>query len=102
MKTIPDDTRLSQMSIPGTHDTMTSHDKGFLGGCSVGAYLCLTQDWHLFEQLEHGIRFIDIRINEYGEEFRIHHERVYLDVTLEQVFKILIQFLEEHPTETVS
>ena len=108
MKTIPDNTRLSQMSIPGTHNTMTAHDSGFFGACqerysSLPLFEnCLTQEWHLKEQLQHGIRFIDIRIEECGTKFCINHGPVYLDVTLEEVFTILFQFLKQHPTETVS
>ena len=102
MRRIPDDTKLSQLSIPGTHDTMTSHNNDFCIGGTGYLGWCLTQEWHLKEQLEHGVRFIDIRIQESEKEFFIYHGPVYLDVTLEQVFKILIQFLKNHPTETVS
>ena len=109
MGQISDKTRLNQMSIPGTHDTMTSHAKpqwGGITGCKgyFGKYLCLTQQWKLFKQLQNGIRFIDIRISQdttYRRKFWIYHGRQFLDVRLKKVLDILAIFLSQQPTETV-
>ena len=97
MSTIPDTTKLNQMSIPGTHDTMTAHDKkGWFSGCKgVFKSLCLTQEWKLLEQLRNGIRFIDIRISQdtrYRRKFWIYHGDIYLDVRLKKVLDILAIF----------
>lgn len=57
MKNIPDDTSFSSLNIPGTHDTMAIYPyfKMTLNVC---------QKWKLIDQLNSGIRFIDIRVME--------------------------------------
>ena len=107
MSKIPDQTKLNQMSIPGTHDTMTAHaEDGFFTLCKGpwGQVYCLTQEWKLLEQLRNGIRFIDIRISQDTTDprkFWIYHGRAFLDVTLKEVLDILAIFLTDQPTETV-
>ena len=54
MKAVPDDTEVSDLSIPGTHDSCARH-----GGPIRDLALC--QHLNLGEQFERGIRFIDIR-----------------------------------------
>ena len=124
MKGIQDETKLSTISMPGTHNTMTSHDvDGIFSGCKgrFGRRLCLTQTWKLDEQLKNGIRFIDIRIYQSNRSpgtslplqldlpypnittgFGIYHHLAYLDVTLNDVLDILRTFLSSQRTETVS
>src|SRR5438874_2499396 len=51
MGALPDQLRLSELSIPGTHDSMSFH-----GGDAVQ-----TQSMPLSTQLESGIRVLDIR-----------------------------------------
>jgi hypothetical protein len=57
-----DDTKLWEMSIPGTHDTCarTNHT-GYADKC---------QTWSVTEQLNHGIRFLDLRLNYNNERNR--------------------------------
>lgn len=117
MTNIPDETKLSTLSIPGTHDTMTSHaESEFFIGCKGTLSLrrqCLTQNWNLTTQLMNGIRFIDIRIHQmshriapsepltYGP-YNINHGIFHLDVTLIDVLDDLKIFLSAHSNETVS
>ena len=123
MKGIQDETKFSTISMPGTHNTMTSHDvDGIFSGCKgkFGRRLCLTQTWKLDEQLKNGIRFIDIRIYQSNRSpgtslplqldlpypnittgFGIYHHLAYLDVTLNDVLDILRTFLTTQRTETV-
>ena len=107
MSRVSDDTKLSQMSIPGTHDTMTAHaSTDFLGltGCPGGfaEFYCLTQTWKLETQLHNGIRFIDLRlVQRTSKIFDIYHGDYYLDVSLEDVFETLETFLATYPREMV-
>ena len=100
MSHLPDDARLSTLSIPGTHDTMTAHD---LDSCKgIFKSRCLTQEWTLDKQLLNGIRFLDIRIRQtriqgaaylLRNSFGIYHGSVFLDVTLDEVFLTIKKFL---------
>src|SRR5262245_27175119 len=51
MKKLADSKKLSELTIPGTHDTCALH----------GGDIPKCQAWSLKDQLEAGIRFIDIR-----------------------------------------
>ena len=62
MSNLPDDLILSDMSIPGTHDTMTSHSLK-----CVMTPGCNTQNWQLEDQLKNGIRFLDIRLRHFKD-----------------------------------
>ena len=55
MRAVPDHINISELSIPGTHDSCARHN-----GHSLGFAKC--QDLGLREQLDKGIRFIDIRV----------------------------------------
>jgi hypothetical protein len=51
MRSLPDSTPLSAISIPGTHDSAALH----------GGLAAQCQSWTIKDQLEAGIRFIDVR-----------------------------------------
>ncbi len=93
MRDVPDDTYLSDMSIPGTHDS----------GADQGDYLNVrTQSLTIDEQLRSGIRFFDIRANHDNDgEFRIFHGCVNLDLDFEDVMDDFVEFLDEHDDETI-
>lgn len=83
--------KLSQLSIPGTHDTMSHH-----GGDAV-----MTQSMDLATQLNSGIRALDIRCRHINNAFAIHHGFVYQQANFDDVMKAVTAFLAAHPTETV-
>jgi 1-phosphatidylinositol phosphodiesterase len=67
METISDSVKIADMSIPGTHDSLSL----------FGGDLAETQVWSITRQLEVGVRFFDFRFlpardsagNEYLEAF---------------------------------
>lgn len=87
-------TTLSQISMPGSHDTMT------LGGASWGA-LVQTQTMNLIEQLYSGIRMIDMRLVHVGNAFVLNHASFYLHANFDDVLTVLTTFLTANPMETV-
>ena len=102
MSSINDETWISEMSIPGTHDTMTASDpkdnwcmSTFIKRC------CVTQSMTLKEQLDAGIRFIDIRLKHHDNTFTAHHAQFNLGVNLRDILGTLAYFLRQNPTETV-
>lgn len=91
MKDIADDRHLSELSIPGTHDSASLY----------GGDLVETQSWSLREQLDAGVRFLDIRCRHIEDVFTIHHGRVYQNINFGDVIQTVREFLDAHPTETV-
>ncbi|KAH8751964.1 phosphatidylinositol-specific phospholipase C [Diaporthe sp. PMI_573] len=103
MASVPDQTSLASLSIPGTHDTET------FDLVNNTKLQCQTHD--LKTQLRAGLRYFDIRgrmvIDEAagGEdaapEIGIFHAQVYTGYTLEDVLLTLFEFLDQHPTEGI-
>ncbi len=91
MTGLRDNVRLSELSIPGTHDTMS-----FYGGDIVQ-----TQSMSLANQLESGVRVLDIRCRHIADIFAIHHGLVFQNTFFGDVLNIVIDFLKKNPGETV-
>ncbi len=91
MSAIPDHTNLAELSIPGTHDT----------GAWRGTVWSRTQDLNLSEQLDSGVRFLDVRTRHHRDAFPIHHGAEYLHLNFTDVVTGIGAFLDENPTETV-
>ena len=97
MKAISDQTPISRLSIPGTHDSGTYTQDQTSGGGYVK-----TQMWSFYDQLSVlGIRFLDIRCRLIGDGFAIHHERVFLGLSFQDVIDQCRSFLLTHPNETI-
>jgi 1-phosphatidylinositol phosphodiesterase len=94
MWVIKDDTRLSELSIPGTHQTMAR-----FGGSYPDIADC--QRMTLWDQLMSGVRVLDIRCRHVGRLFNIHHGPVFQHATYDNVLDDVVRFLKEHPGETV-
>lgn len=91
MADISDKKSVAEISLPGTHNTMS-----FYGGLSVQC-----QSWSLKQQLEAGVRFLDIRARHYTNDLPIHHEAFYQHVTFRNVVQETMDFLNYHPKELV-
>ncbi len=112
MACLPDDAQLSQINIPGTHDTGCLYVDW---GCDASAR---TQDMNVAEQLDAGIRVLDIRCGDLTDYFTETWEWWKLGMchnmvdcytgpwhteclALEDVMEDIDNFLDAHPTETV-
>ncbi|AOW94594.1 1-phosphatidylinositol phosphodiesterase [Rhodococcus sp. WMMA185] len=91
MGDLPDSANPTELSLPGTHDTMA------YSASLIGA----TQDFDLATQLNAGIRVLDIRTRHYQDEFPIHHGIEYLQADFADVVSTVSEFLRENPSETV-
>jgi 1-phosphatidylinositol phosphodiesterase len=93
MAWLPNKALLSELSIPGTHDT---------GASRFGGDAALTQSMDLQEQLKSGIRAWDIRLKEESGRLKIYHgiARQGQDFDTE-VLATASGFLDAHPNETV-
>lgn len=84
---------LSQISIPGTHDSGARYEP------VSGTAKC--QDLTIAEQLNAGIRFLDIRCRHINDSFTIHHGSVYQNINFDDVLNAVFSFLDSHPAEAV-
>lgn len=95
MSGLRDNARLSELSIPGTHDSMSHRsDLSFVDNTR-------TQTMNLQQQLDSGIRYIDIRVKYTDTGFPLHHGIVYLGYDFENVLQTVQTFLQQHPGETI-
>lgn len=106
MNDIPDDTYLSSITIPGTHDSAAQY--------IFPGYSLKTQGMSVADQLTSGFRYIDVRLavektkqgNRLGfvhgvgkcrESRFLFSDQIYLEEVVDQVYA----FLKAHPSETV-
>ncbi len=92
MTSLKDDVPLSELSIPGTHDSMSREH---------GGDIAETQSMSLPNQLESGIRALDIRCRHIQDVFAIHHGSVFQGMYFGDVLATVVNFLKDHPGETV-
>ena len=92
MQDIEDNRLVCKMSIPGTHDT----------AADSGDNWTKTQDKNIEQQLNSGIRFFDIRLVHDNGILKLCHGKHIFDTTFDgDVLKTTVEFLKEHPSETV-
>jgi 1-phosphatidylinositol phosphodiesterase len=92
MSQIPGHVRLSQLAIPGTHDS---------GADGKGNDILFTQCLNFDEQLRYGIRFFDIRVRHFRNSFPIHHGAFFLKKHFNNFLDSVESFLNQNPSETV-
>src|SRR5690606_32713187 len=96
MAVIPDDTSLACISIPGTHDSCTYTHYG------ADKSRVRTQNWNIVEQLNNGIRFLDFRCGKADNILLgMYHDTIYLDLDFSRVLSDCVNFLKQHPLETL-
>ncbi len=91
MAGLGDATALQRMTIPGTHDS----------GATKGGLYVACQNTSIAQQLDSGIRFLDVRCRVTGGSFAIHHGSFFQDLMFGDVLVACRNFLAAHPGETV-
>ncbi|APE22935.1 MULTISPECIES: phosphatidylinositol-specific phospholipase C [Streptomyces] len=86
-----DGTPLQRLTIPGTHDS----------GARFGGPWSECQNTTIAQQLDSGIRFLDVRCRVTGGSFAIHHGASYQNMMFGDVLVACRDFLAAHPSETV-
>ena len=92
------DVKISQLSIPGTHDSGTGSE------CLSSVFVCeygQCQDKTIHEQLNAGIRFLDIRLERVKNDLKVFHGIVEYDLTFETIMTVCRNFLKENPGEFI-
>lgn len=98
MSSIRDDVKLSELAIPGTHDSAAY---SLYYDVSVLRVHTKTHFLNFDKQLAAGIRFFDIRIKHTGNEFLLYHGPISLDNNFGNFLDSVTKFLNAHPTEVV-
>ncbi|RFS22720.1 phosphatidylinositol diacylglycerol-lyase [Chitinophaga silvatica] len=93
MSAVNDNTSLSALSIPGTHDSGARVEP--VGGTAK------CQTLSIREQLDAGTRYLDIRCRHIGDAFAIHHGSIYQNMNFTDVLTMCYDFLAANPTETI-
>lgn len=92
MEKIPDSRSISDISIPGTHDTGTYA----LEPVNFGYSKCQNMDIAL--QLKFGIRYMDLRID---GSMNLEHGGIPCNVSFHETVSTTCDFLKKNPSETV-
>lgn len=93
MAEIDDSKYLSELSLPGTHDSGALYSIGDLAG--------ICQDFTIEKQLRAGTRFLDLRLELKGNSLKVVHGIVDERDTFENVVGVCKEFLESYPSETI-
>ena len=102
MSYLSDNKPIREISIPGTHDSATSAYKpGYLSHKIVATPWVKTQDDNIREQLNKGVRFLDIRCRHLNNSFVIHHASFYCFCSFEDVLNMIVDFLNENTSEFI-
>jgi 1-phosphatidylinositol phosphodiesterase len=92
MRYVPDDASVMALSVPGTHNSCCVH--GVLG---VGK----TQELDLPDQLNAGIRFLDIRFTHFQGNLCVHHDIICTEKSYVDILTACFDFLRQYPSETI-
>ncbi|WP_419046284.1 phosphatidylinositol-specific phospholipase C domain-containing protein, partial [Dysosmobacter sp.] len=108
MSLLPDGRYLSELNIPGTHDSATANVEGSWNA-SYNKVAC--QKYFIEQQLYAGVRALDLRTRWHGDDmvmvhgdFICHtpdHNNRSKNKTFRSVLDTVIEYLNKHQTETV-
>lgn len=99
MANVPNNTFLSQLSIPGSHDAGTGHGVNNYMVVVSGSNYAVTQEKTLTEQWNSGIRAFDLRPAVDGSSLRIYHGIISTNLYMDNALSTLCSLLDSHPTE---
>ena len=93
LKEIDDTTPLRDVDLPGSHDTMALYSIADLAG--------QCQTLSLNDQLNLGVRFLDIRLKEDHNSLKAVHGFIDQKATFKDINETVTSFLEKHPSEFI-
>ncbi|CAL8248350.1 unnamed protein product [Lota lota] len=91
MRAVEDSSRLSALSVPGSHDSLSLD----------GGALAQHQAWPLDLQLRAGIRYLELRVLALGNTLYVMQGIMYQHNTLQEVLDTTLAFLSQYPSEAV-
>lgn len=128
MASVDDETLISNMTIPGTHDSgtfvlygeMTNTNakkkvdnvwsaferayqelEGVVNWVRPDYKFVPTQSINFEKQLDLGVRFFDIRAKKSGDSLQLFHGPYYCKVSFQEAVNVFINYLNKNDTETI-
>lgn len=98
MADLPDNMFVAHVSIPGAHDFATGEDN-WVSSVANGPASSTTQAVSMREQMDRGIRGIDLRPGLYSNTLYCNHGLVQTEKTLAAAVADMVYFLQQHPSE---
>lgn len=93
MKNLDDETSLRDVNMPGSHDTMALYSIGdFAGQC---------QSLSLEDQLNLGVRFLDIRLQEVENKLKAVHGFVDQKIGFDKICSTIENFINNNKSEFI-
>ena len=96
MKGVDGSKLVSELTIPGTHDSATG-DSLVIDTTN----LLKTQSLTISEQLEQGVRFLDIRVKLIYNDYILVHSKLDLQLSFSKLISDCKKFLQENPSEFI-
>lgn len=93
MKKLDDSTSLRNINMPGSHDTMALYSIGDLAG--------QCQSLSLEDQLNLGVRFLDIRLKEDKNQLKAVHGFIDQRASFEYITDVVEKFIKDNPSEMI-
>ena len=93
MSQLDDNVSIRNINMPGSHDTMALYSIADLAG--------QCQSLSLHDQLNLGVRFLDIRLKEDHDKLKAVHGFIDQKVSFETITKTIEQFIEKNPSEFI-
>ena len=91
MARLSDTTQLDRISMVGTHDSASYY----------GGDIVQTQSLSIADQLDMGVRCLDLRCKHIRNGLQVYHGIVDQKMKCRDFVVSIVQFLRQHPTETV-
>ena len=93
MSKLDDNVSIRNINMPGSHDTMALYSIADLAG--------QCQSLSLHDQLNLGVRFLDIRLKEDHDRLKAVHGFIDQKVSFETITKTIEEFIEKNPSEFI-
>ena len=93
MGKLPNDTALTSLVIPGTHDSMALYDFAL-------AKTAAAQEMSFYNQMLNGVRFFDLRLSRDPDgSLQIYHGIKRMYITFSDIVEMARSFLDANPSE---
>lgn len=93
MKNIDGDKFVNEISVPGSHDSCALYEPL--------RQLAKCQFYTVTDQLNMGVRYLDIRANVVNGDLAISHGPIFQGISFDRVMEKCYDFLKKNPSETV-
>lgn len=91
MGKVPDTAALSELSIPGSHDSGAFYSFADVAG--------KCQDASIDEQLSYGVRFFDVRLRNESNSLNVYHGFINEGLSFDSLLSPMYSFLKAHSSE---